>query len=126
LHCGEHIFLGDARRIKQIFINLLSNAIKFTLEGGKVVLDASVDAKNCFCFVVQDNGVGIPRDRLSSIAEPFTQVHNDSDTTNQPGTGLGLYLVKQLTELHGGSLLLESEEGKGTRVSIVMPRYRTR
>jgi two-component system cell cycle sensor histidine kinase PleC len=111
---------ADERALKQILINLVSNAIKFTPEGGRIAVLASKARSGAFQFMVEDNGPGIPRDKLDKIFKPFSQVDNRYDRQGG-GTGLGLALVRGLTELHGGRAWLESEQGKGARAYIVLP-----
>ncbi|NOZ27177.1 MAG: PAS domain S-box protein [Chloroflexi bacterium] len=108
--------ISDATRVRQILVNLLSNAVKFTHEGEVVVsvtgrpLD---DRYYEFHFAVRDTGIGIPKDRQHRLFQPFTQI--DASTTRQyGGTGLGLAICKRLTEMLGGSIWVESEEGKGS------------
>jgi len=111
---------ADERALKQILINLVSNAIKFTPEGGRIAVVASRARSGAFQLMVEDNGPGIPRDKLDKIFKPFSQVDNRYDRQGG-GTGLGLALVRGLTELHGGRAWLESEQGKGARAYIVLP-----
>ncbi len=108
---------GDPTRIRQIITNLLSNAIKFT-EEGEVVVRCSTTAKQdknvCFHCSVQDTGVGIPREKLATLFESFTQV--DASTTRKyGGTGLGLAIVKKLCALMGGDVVVSPNVGKGSR-----------
>ncbi len=114
---------ADGQRIKQILINLLSNAIKFTGEGGTVRLYASRDGTGNLVLHVEDNGVGIAKDKIALAGEAFMQIDGGLQRRQQ-GTGLGLSLVKKMTELHGGKLEIVSEEGKGTTVSVIMPPQR--
>ena len=107
---------GDPGRVRQIITNLAGNSIKFTHEG-EIVISAAVESEeNGFIvirFEVKDTGIGIPPNRLEAIFSPFTQV--DGTTTRKyGGTGLGLAICKQLTELMGGSIGIESKEGKGS------------
>ena len=105
--------------IKQILLNLLSNAVKFTPPGGTVTLSAAVDDTG-MVFSVSDTGCGIPDDKMDIILEPFGQA--DMSLQRQyEGTGLGLPLVKSMAELHGGTLDIQSIEGKGTTASIWLP-----
>jgi PAS domain S-box-containing protein len=110
---------GDERRLRQILLNLLSNALKFT--AGPAVI--SVRARNMagsICCEVSDTGIGIAEDDLPKVMERFGQIENKFSRNHQ-GAGLGLPLVKELVELHGGSVTIESEEGKGTRVAFYLP-----
>ena len=107
---------GDPGRLRQILLNLMGNAVKFTAEGG-VTLRASLDAEDKMTttlrFTVTDTGMGMPQDRHEALFAPFTQVDN-STRRRFGGTGLGLAIAKQLAERMGGTIGLESEEGKGS------------
>jgi cell cycle sensor histidine kinase DivJ len=110
---------ADKRAVKQVLINLMSNAIKFTPEGGTVAIGAKRIGSRLH-FWVSDTGIGIQPDDLARIGEPYVQVRNDY-TRQFEGTGLGLSLVKGLVALHGGTLSIESEPGKGTTVTVSLP-----
>jgi signal transduction histidine kinase/DNA-binding response OmpR family regulator len=107
---------GDPDRLRQILVNLITNAIKFTDKGEVVVrvtLDQEEPAKNLVRFAVSDSGVGIPADRLDRLFKSFSQV--DASTTRKyGGTGLGLAISKQLAELMGGRIGVETTAGKGS------------
>ncbi|ASU35363.1 response regulator [Mucilaginibacter xinganensis] len=111
----------DSLRLNQILMNLLSNAIKFTAQG-YVKLTVSVlqkeESRAQIKFTVEDSGIGIPANRLTSVFESFEQAEDDT-ATKYGGTGLGLAIVKKLVELKGGELTLSSEEGKGSTFSFV-------
>jgi CheY-like chemotaxis protein/anti-sigma regulatory factor (Ser/Thr protein kinase) len=112
---------ADPRRLKQILVNLLTNAVKFTPDGGQITLEAHVDAEQDLVeFSVIDSGIGIaPRD-LRRLFQPFVQV--DSKLNRQfEGTGLGLALIHKLTDMHGGSVHVESEVGLGSRFVVRLP-----
>ena len=110
---------SDPRSITQIMYNLLSNAIKFTPRNGEI--DVSVrTGDSSLLIMVKDTGIGIPADRLDSITDPFVQADSDPHRT-QEGSGLGLSIVKSLVEIHNGGLEIESEEGKGTSVTVRLP-----
>lgn len=111
---------ADERALKQILINLVSNAVKFTPEGGRIAVVASRARCGSFQIMVEDNGPGIPREKLDKIFKPFSQVDNRYDRQGG-GTGLGLSLVRGLAELHGGRAWIESEQGKGCRAFVVFP-----
>jgi PAS domain S-box-containing protein len=112
---------ADPRRLKQILVNLLINAVKFTSENGRVTLRVNADLeKDLIQFAVIDNGIGITAKNLQRLFQPFVQV--DSSLTRQyEGTGLGLTLVQKLTDLHGGSVQVESKFGEGSSFTINLP-----
>ncbi|MDA0305011.1 MAG: PAS domain S-box protein [Proteobacteria bacterium] len=115
---------ADARYIKQIIINLVSNAVKFTERGGAVSLEITLDDNNAVLLTVTDTGVGIDEANIDKVLEPFSQV-GDIYSRSFEGTGLGLPLAKSLTELHGGTLEINSQPGKGTVVMVRFPPERT-
>jgi PAS domain S-box-containing protein len=112
---------ADPRRFKQVLVNLLNNAVKFTPDEGQVTLEVRADAGlDLIQFSVVDTGIGIAHEDLSRLFQPFTQV--DSSLNRQyEGTGLGLALVQRLTEVHGGSVQVESEPGVGSRFTVSIP-----
>ena len=113
---------ADQRGLKQILLNLLTNAIKFTPDGGRVMVRAEVDAEGLW-LEVADTGIGIAAQDIDKAMAPFGQADNWL-TREHEGTGLGLALCKQLAELHGGQLALESTLGEGTRVRVHIPAER--
>jgi signal transduction histidine kinase/CheY-like chemotaxis protein len=112
---------ADERRLKQMIVNLLSNAVKFTPEGGRIGLQVSGEQEeNKVSFTVWDSGIGIKPDDFERLFQPFIQL--DSGLARESsGTGLGLALVSQMARLHGGSVTVESEAGKGSRFTITLP-----
>jgi PAS domain S-box-containing protein len=112
---------ADPRRLKQILINLLSNAVKFTPEYGQIALQVKTNPEeDRIQFSVTDTGIGIAVEDLGRLFQPFVQL--DSTLNRQfEGTGLGLTLVQKLTDLHGGSVEVESELGNGSRFMIYLP-----
>ena len=110
---------ADHRAVKQILLNLLSNAVKFT-DQGAIMVHGRATATGLTLRVV-DTGCGIPPEHLPRLARPFEQVEQEL-TRNNHGTGLGLALTKSLTEMHGGKLAIQSEVGRGTIVTITLPR----
>jgi PAS domain S-box-containing protein len=124
----DKIFV-DERRMRQVLINLLNNAVKFTPNGGLVTLAISVKspalchqtAGYSLCFDISDTGIGIAKDDIAKLFQPFIQVDGNLNRKYQ-GTGLGLVLVKQIVELHGGSVSISSEVDKGSCFNIVLPQ----
>jgi signal transduction histidine kinase len=114
---------GDPRRLKQILINLLSNAVKFTEPGGSIALEVTEEERSVR-FSVRDTGIGISKSDLPRLFKPFVQL-DSSLGRRHGGSGLGLALVGRLAELHGGSVALESEPGRGTTVSVSVPSWAT-
>jgi DNA-binding response OmpR family regulator len=136
--------LGDRRRVRQILYNLLSNAVKFTLPGGRVALaicevDRQAAAESLPGFAhgvrkplppgayetfvqisIADTGVGVSADDMARLFTPFTQL-NSSLSRKAEGTGLGLAVVRQLVELHGGSVAMTSEPGQGSCFTVWLP-----
>jgi Amt family ammonium transporter len=114
--------IGDPNRIRQVLTNLINNALKFTSAGSVLILVAPQRMENDRIIVrisVQDSGIGIPRDRLDRLFKSFSQV-DSSITRKYGGTGLGLAISKRLTELMGGDIQVDSEEGKGTTFSFTV------
>jgi signal transduction histidine kinase/CheY-like chemotaxis protein len=119
--------VGDRGRLRQILVNLVGNAIKFT-ERGEVVVEVcrgeggasqGGDEALTLCFTVRDTGIGIPPEKQAQILEPFTQA-DGSTTRRYGGTGLGLAITKQLVELMGGRLWLESQVGVGSMFAFTV------
>jgi signal transduction histidine kinase len=110
---------ADERKVKQIVLNLLSNAVKFTPDGGRVEVDAHLNAEAVEVSVT-DTGVGIAPEDQEMVFEEFRQVGRDY-TQKQEGTGLGLALTRRFVELHGGTIRLQSEPGKGSTFAFTLP-----
>ena len=125
LNCRIHnplpdVVIADEKRLRQILINLLSNAVKYTPSG---TIDFEIFYRNQVAeFRITDTGPGIEKSQLERIFDPFERVRN-RDTANLPGTGLGLTIVKLLTEIMGGDLQVKSELGSGSefKVSLLLP-----
>lgn len=116
---GRDRFRADPRRLKQILFNLLGNAIKFTPPGGYVLLRVWIEGNVAFCQV-EDTGIGIPKEQQPLLFQKFLQL--DSPYCRQHGgTGLGLALTKQLVELHGGIIEVESTFGAGSTFTVQIP-----
>lgn len=114
---------GDERAIKQMLLNLLSNAVKFTPDGGRVTVTGNTDLLGRFTLAVADTGTGMTADDIRTCLEPFGQVEN-ATRRDHNGTGLGLPIVKALAEQHGGGLLVDSEPGVGTIMTVWLPADR--
>jgi two-component system CheB/CheR fusion protein len=116
------ILLGDPMRLRQIILNLISNAVKFTKQG-KITMSVRMlkeDTKNTTIeFTVTDTGIGIPKGKLEQIFNNFEQASKETSSLFG-GTGLGLAIVKQLVELQGGSIIVTSEEGKGSTFGFTL------
>jgi signal transduction histidine kinase len=114
---GSHFaYLGDEKRLYQLVVNLGTNAIRFTPRGGRVAVRI-IESSPEFELHVEDTGVGIPADALPNIFDPYRQAHRD-----RGGTGLGLAIVQGVAKAHGGRVLVESREGKGSRFTVLLPR----
>jgi signal transduction histidine kinase len=110
---------GDIDRVEQIVTNIVGNAIKFTPEGSITI--SAWQEEDMVCVCVRDTGIGIPAEAQTRIFHPFEQV--DGSTTREfGGTGLGLAITKELVELHGGRIRVESELGAGSAFFITLPR----
>jgi signal transduction histidine kinase/CheY-like chemotaxis protein len=114
-----HAIQGDARRLKQILVNLLSNAVKFTPEGGRILLEVT-ESGGRLDFAVQDNGIGIDAKDLPKLFHAFQQI-DSALNRKYSGTGLGLALVKRMTEMHAGHVSVRSELGQGARFTVSLP-----
>jgi signal transduction histidine kinase len=110
---------ADERKFKQIMLNLLTNAVKFTPDGGTVDVRARL-VEGVLDVAVSDTGIGIAPEDQAAVFEEFRQVGRHY-TNKQEGTGLGLSLTKRFVELHGGTIRLQSEPGKGSTFSFTLP-----
>jgi signal transduction histidine kinase len=110
-------FIADEARVRQVLYNLLSNAIGFSKPGDAISVSVWREA-GMMSFAVQDRGVGIPKEEQGRVFERF---ESRSQGSKHRGAGLGLSIVKSLVELHGGVMALESEPGRGTRVTLRFP-----
>ncbi len=111
---------GDKNRVQQIMHNLIENAIKYTPEGEVIIYARRI--KNFVEITVEDTGIGIPADKFENIFKSFEQV-DSSVSRKYAGSGLGLSITKQIVELHGGEIHVESELGRGSRFIFTMPVY---
>jgi two-component system cell cycle sensor histidine kinase PleC len=114
------LLVADERAVKQMLLNLVSNAAKFTPPGGRIALTCGMGPQGGMEFCVDDDGPGIPSEKLARVFQPFSQIDNRFDR-EAGGTGLGLALVQGLVQLHGGSARLESQPGHGTRAYLYFP-----
>jgi len=115
----EKFIACDPEKIERIVLNLISNAIKFSEVGDEIFVD--INDKNEFVEIsIKDNGIGIDEKDLNMIFDRFKQV-DKSLSRNAEGTGIGLSLVKSIAELHGGSIYVESELGKGSKFTVMIP-----
>ncbi|MDC8785955.1 PAS domain-containing sensor histidine kinase [Roseateles koreensis] len=108
----------DRGKMQQTLRNLLSNAYKYSPEGGSVVLRIEWPEPGQVCLSIQDHGIGMSAEELSHVTERFYRADKSGAI---PGTGLGMSIVKEIVELHGGQLKLESQVGQGTTVSVLLP-----
>lgn len=129
---GENLPKGfiDPSRITQVINNLISNSLKFTQENGTITVSASYHYNDHLpttktnpgiLISVADTGLGIPKDKQHILFSKFGQVKSVNFIPKEAGTGLGLFVSKGIVEAHGGSVFLESEEGKGTTISFTIP-----
>lgn len=139
IHLPENIdsIQADDRRLRQVLINLLSNAVKFTPERGSVTLKVRLEgaegaekvnsssfpsSSQNLCFHITDTGIGIASEEIGKLFQPFIQL--DSSLNRQySGTGLGLALVQKIINLHGGTVLVSSEVGKGSCFTVSIPYH---
>ncbi|BAY47480.1 multi-sensor signal transduction histidine kinase [Scytonema sp. HK-05] len=117
----EDLPVMDEKLLRHILTNLLSNAIKYSPQGGTILFELICNHKSVI-FRIQDEGIGIPEEDQSKL---FTSFFRSSNTGNLPGTGLGLTIVKNAVELHGGQITLESQVGVGTTFTVILPLNKT-
>ncbi len=117
---NDACLIADPQDMQVILRNLLSNAVKYNVDGGRIDIDIH-SQDDTIIIVVTDTGIGIASDDQKQIFREFSRVKNGS-TRNIPGSGLGLWIVKQLVEHYRGRIDLTSAPGKGTAVTVVLPR----
>ena len=114
------VVYGDKNRIRQVFINIIDNAIKYSNRGGTVKIVAGTSPEGDIRVTVEDNGCGIRKSDLPKIKTKFYKANH-----TKKGSGIGLAVADEIIQMHGGTLTLESEEGKGTKVTITIPPQKT-
>ena len=112
---------ADPLRLKQVLINLMSNAVKFTPDNGRVTIAVALRPSGILSIEICDSGVGMTPSEIETALRPFGQVDQGFNKKYE-GTGLGLPISAALVGLHGGRLTVESEKGKGTRVTVLLPK----
>ena len=115
------VISGDRGALEKVFFNLLSNAIKFTDEGGRITARSAL-GPDSISVTIEDTGIGMSSESLPYVFDRFRQA-DSSSTRKYGGTGLGLALVKEITEKHGGRVAIDSEPGRGTSVSVTLPTF---
>jgi signal transduction histidine kinase len=114
------IIHGDGQRLEQVLLNLMTNATKFTPEGGNISVRARKQDTG-LVIDIQDDGIGIAKEAQPRLFQPYSRL--SADRQRHPGLGLGLALAKQVVELHGGRIWVDSEPGKGSTFSFFLPRH---
>jgi signal transduction histidine kinase len=113
------IIHGDGPRLEQVLLNLMTNAVKFTPQGGSIAIRVW-EQDSGLMVSVKDNGIGIAREEQPRLFKPYSRI--SADRQSQPGLGLGLALSKQVIEMHGGRIWVESDSGSGSTFSFFLPR----
>jgi signal transduction histidine kinase len=116
---GPVLIFADPGRVKQVLVNLLDNAIKYTADGGEIQVSVSV-AQRVAVLEVSDTGIGVPAESLPNVFERFYR-SDKARSRESGGTGLGLSIVQAICNAHGGSVAIQSTEGRGTTVHVEFP-----
>ena len=120
----DDFYIGDVMKLKQVFINILGNAVKFTPAGGRVEFliekTAAYEDQTVFRFVIRDTGIGMDKDYLPHIFDAFSQ-ENASAGTRYGSTGLGMAITRNIVDMMNGSILVDSEKGKGSTFTVTLP-----
>ncbi|MGB0747842.1 MAG: sensor histidine kinase, partial [Magnetospiraceae bacterium] len=117
-------FVGDSRALGQMLVNILSNAVKYSPADSTIYIAAELDDTGAMRLRFRDEGTGMTEAEIQRAAEPFER-GQAGDAVKQKGTGLGLYLCAKVMMLFGGTLKIDSAEGKGTTVTLTFPPSRT-
>lgn len=118
----DAVIEADKTRLIQVMVNLLSNAIKHSPKGGRVEIVVDEDDEHSVSIAVRDQGPGVPAQFAAAIFDKFEQLPADQETNKRQGTGLGLTIAKQIVLRHGGTIGVDSEEGKGSSFWMRLPR----
>lgn len=116
---------GDERQLRQALGHLLGNAVKFTPAGGHIVFSAEMEQDGRLALMVRDSGIGIPPEDTERVFEPFSQLDNGL-ARRATGAGIGLYFCRAVLVAHGGTVHLQSAEGRGTTARVTLPASRLR
>lgn len=116
--------VGDAMRLQQVLVNIMGNAVKFTPEGGSILVSVSekpsyINGSGCYEFVIEDTGIGMEKEFVEHIFEPFTRAH-DSRIGKIEGTGLGMAIAKNIVQMMNGDIKVESKIGEGSRFTVTV------
>ena len=111
---------ADPQMLEQVLVNLMSNALRHT-EKGTITIAVDISQATDVIVTVSDTGEGIAPERLASLFERYNR--SQENETNRNQTGLGLYICKEIVELHGGKISVDSQKGKGTDVRFVLPNH---
>lgn len=117
--CTSTRFWGDRNKLCRLLTNLLSNAVKYTPENGHIYLEADINADGNIAFRVKDNGVGMSDEFIEKIFEPFSREEKGENEFVQ-GSGLGMSIVKEIVEMMAGNISVQSQEGRGTQITVHM------
>ncbi|WDU83179.1 sensor histidine kinase [Caloramator sp. Dgby_cultured_2] len=110
------IILADKFRIRQVIINLIDNAVKFSKQDGSILI-RTIREKHAVKIIVEDDGIGIPIEKIDKVKEKFYKID-----IKKEGSGLGLAICDEIIRLHKGDIVIESNEGLGTKVTIYLPQ----
>jgi signal transduction histidine kinase len=112
---------GDQTKLRQVLQNLLSNAVKYSPRGGRVVVTASDKGDNALQVSVSDEGIGIPADQLDRLFQKFSRI-DTAEAREIKGSGLGLWICREIVRAHGGEIWVESDHGKGSIFSFTLKK----